>query len=119
MKHRGGGSVRPLNKNLKLKSTMTKPLYIPFAKILKEWKESGNRFICNRSRTFKELWQLSDKGKERITELAKEFLIESKVEDSIDRSGATLFNSFPSESSIRKDFLIWGAARNKRKKRSK
>ena len=112
-----------------------KTLYIPFAKILKEFKKSpqvgygAGIFLCHRSETFKKLWETQHHS---IKIIASEFIREI---------GETAFNEFgealniigcdkssvlfhhpkgtSKNNQLKTDFLLWGREKNKlsRKKR--
>lgn len=98
--------------------------YIPFARIIKEVKKcpfhkSAGVFLCIRSKTFESLWR-SDKLV--IKELAKEFLKESLLLELINvPEGSVLFSRNPLQfqdlDKVRIDFLYWGAAKNRNKRR--
>lgn len=99
--------------------------YIPFSKIIKEFKKSPFQpttvFLCHRSKTFDSLWKTN---KERIKELAKEFLKESLLLELVNVPEAhtsVLFSRTPFSSAnldkVRIDFLYWGAAKNRDKRR--
>lgn len=105
-------------------------LYIPFAKILKEFENSVSLtrdiYICHRSRTFENLW---NKHKAEIKHLASDFLKEKEINLSeiytMDLcggiSGSCLFygEDVKAVDKAKIDFLHWGANKNKlsRKKR--
>ncbi len=112
-----------------------KKLSIPFAKVLKEFNKNfragGNfcSFICNLSPTFKKLWE-NYETKEIIRDLAAEFLKENNIKDIEVSEMSTILFYYSHAAGLlgykelnllkdktRKDFIIWGAAKNKRKKR--
>lgn len=107
-----------------------KKLYIPFAKILKEFKKSApltrDVYICHRSQTFENLW---NKHKAEIKDLASTFLKEKEINLSeiytMDLcggiSGSCLFygKDVKAVDKAKIDFLHWGREKNNlsRKKR--
>lgn len=113
---------------------MKKSNYIPWATILKEFNKNFHpsdylcTFICHNSLTFKKLWGELRHSK-NIKSLAEEFLKENKIENITVSKAMILFVeiserfSFDTKEAVhlkdktRKDFLIWAANKNKRKKR--
>jgi hypothetical protein len=108
--------------------------YIPWATILKEFNDNFHSsnylctFICHNSLTFKKLWE-NFETQRIIKSLAAEFLKENKIEKiEVSKVEIILFvesykcaSADPKETvhlkdKTRKDFLIWAAQKNKRKK---
>ena len=102
---------------------MKQNLYIPFSKILKEFKKSAKGslamiFLCHRSETFKKLWDGSFDNQDKIRRLGGIFLTETGVTGVNLHLGSCLFTGHDDKqlNKIRVEFILWGVKENRKNK---